>query len=158
MRNYQIFMTTAYYIMFIAILSVPLLALIAPVSQTILGAPTGENIYQLFSHICHQYPTRSLWILDRPFALCSRCTFGYLGVAFMFFCYTQIDLKYSKRFLIGCLLLSFGVADGLIQLLTTYESVNTIRAITGFAGGSGIVLIFFPRLKFAKQIFNQGIN
>ena len=53
----------------------------APVFQHLMGFPHGESWYALVDPICHQYPTRSLWLFDRPFALCARCTAGYFGLA-----------------------------------------------------------------------------
>lgn len=53
----------------------------APILQHVLGFPHGESWYALVDPICHQYPTRSVWVFDRPFALCARCTTGYLGLA-----------------------------------------------------------------------------
>jgi|TARA_B100000809_G_scaffold257806_1_gene300031 uncharacterized membrane protein len=124
-------------------LGLPLLAISAPIIQTTFGFPNGEGIYSFLSPICHQYPTRSLWILNRPFALCSRCFSGYfgLGIGFLFF---RSQNNYLKRLILGIGLLIPGVLDGLIQLWTSYESTNTIRFFTGFSGGLGVFYIIHP--------------
>ncbi len=122
---------------------IPLIAISAPIIQTALGYPNGEGIYSFLSPICHQYPTRSLWVLNRPFALCSRCFSGYLGLGIGFLA-VRSQFKYFKRFIFGIGLLIPGVLDGLIQLWSNYESTNIIRFFTGLGGGLGIFYITFP--------------
>lgn len=139
-------------IFFILFILFPLLAIWAPLYQTINGFPSGESIYSLFSNICHQKSTRSFWITDRPFALCSRCTFGYLGVAFGAF-FAPANLKYTKRLLIGFLFLVPGIMDGLMQGLTEYRSNNFLRLVTGLSGGIGIFLIIYP-LTLNESLYN----
>lgn len=131
-------------------LGLPLLAITAPIIQTTFNYPNGEGIYSMLSPICHQYPTRSLWILNRPFALCSRCFGGYfgLGIGFLLF---HSQYIYLKRLIFGICLLIPGVLDGLIQLWTTYESTNIIRFFTGFSGGLGVFYIIFPFSSFQNQ-------
>ena len=124
-------------------LGIPLLAISAPVIQTAFGYPNGEGIYSFLSPICHQYPTRSLWILNRPFALCSRCFGGYFGLGLGFLLFRS-QYKYYKRLIFGIGLLVPGVLDGLIQLWTSYESTNIIRLFTGLSGGLGVFYITFP--------------
>ncbi|RME32601.1 MAG: DUF2085 domain-containing protein [Deltaproteobacteria bacterium] len=119
------------------------LAWFAPVYQSWKGYPAGEGIYQLLNPFCHQYPTRSLWVWDRPFALCSRCFAGYLGVFFACL-FLWRDWSYTKRLLWGVLLLAPGVIDPIVQFLTPYESTNTLRVLTGLAGGVGVFLLLYP--------------
>jgi uncharacterized membrane protein len=119
------------------------LSVMAPLVQTFLGYPHGESTYRLLSPICHQYPTRSLWITGRPLALCTRCFSGYLGVSI-----ASLLVFSSKRFFVrvtyGLLLLMPAVLDGMLQLNTSYESVNAVRVLTGFAGGMGVFLATYP--------------
>ena len=124
-------------------LGIPVLAISAPVIQTAFGHPNGEGIYSLLSPICHQYPTRSMWILNRPFALCGRCFGGYFGLGLGFLLFRS-QYKYYKRLIFGICLLVPGVLDGLIQLWTFYESTNIIRLFTGLSGGLGAYYIIFP--------------
>ena len=135
--------TTIRFILGILFISISIIAAIAPITQSVFGYPNGEKIYSLLSPICHQYPTRSLWITNRPFALCSRCFGGYLGLGLSFFI-IHSSHKYIKRFLIGLIMILPGIIDGLFQLLTTYESINITRLITGIIGGIGFFLIIYP--------------
>ena len=122
---------------------------IAPIIQTYFGYPTGEGIYSFLSPICHQYPTRSFWIVNRPFALCSRCFSGYLGLGFGLLFIHQY-FKCFKNIIFGILLLIPGIADGLLQLWTEYESTNILRFITGALGGLGVFYIICP-INFLKK-------
>lgn len=116
------------------------IALLAPTSQHFIGFPAGEKYYNLLQSICHQYPSRSLFIFDQPLGLCSRCFAGYFGVFFAS-TFLVLRLSYLKRFLLGLLILSIMIIDPIVQLLTNYESNNIIRFLTGFAGGIAFFLI-----------------
>ncbi len=120
-----------------------LFALSAPIIQSSFGYPSGESIYSDLSPICHQYPTRSFWIMNRPMALCSRCFGGYFGVGFGLLLIST-KMKYLKSLVVGVLLVIPGILDGLIQLGTQYESTNIIRFSTGLIGGIGVLFLFFP--------------
>ena len=141
-------------------LTVVLSAMTAPILQKVYGYPAGEQIYSLFWHICHQYPTRSFWILDHPFALCSRCTGGYMGIFLTAFIFSyNIHLKNEKlrkivkqRFFFGALLLLIGVLDGLCQALGFYDSGNLARFFSGSIGGAGVFFLFYPG-KMNRNIF-----
>jgi uncharacterized membrane protein len=137
--------TIAVILMIIAIMLV-LMAVAAPTLQTIFGYPAGEKEYALLSNICHQYPTRCIWILDRPMALCTRCLFGYLGlIAGMILIVSSTSFALSRRHvLFGIVLFLIAVIDPVIQLLTNYESSNFVRAITGLLGGFAMTWILFP--------------
>lgn len=132
-------------------LSLPVLALFGPLIQSLLEYPSGEGIYKLLSHICHQYPTRSFWITNRPMALCSRCFGGYLGLSLFLIFKSVYQYPYIKRLTMGVFLLIPGVADGYLQLTTDYESVNILRFITGFSGGVGAYIIFYPIIRFKNN-------
>jgi uncharacterized membrane protein len=120
-----------------------LLAGLAPIIQTSFGYPSGEGLYSLLSPICHQYPTRSFWALDRPFALCSRCVGGYLGVGIGLMV-IPLYRQYYKRLLWGLLMILPTVIDGVVQLNSQYESTNILRILTGIIGGIGLFLIAYP--------------
>jgi len=127
----------------ILFICIAFLALIAPVIQSLYGYPSGEKIYSFLSPICHQYPTRSLWITNRPFALCSRCLGGYLGLGLSFLIIHSY-LKYIKRLVLGLLLVIPGILDSFFQLITNYESINIIRFISGLCAGLGLFYIVYP--------------
>jgi len=87
--------------------------------------------------------------MERPFALCTRCFSGYLGLGIAMI-FIRPNYFYFRRLLIGMLLLLPGVLDGVIQLLTDYESNNFTRALTGLVAGVGLYFILCP-FKIKKQ-------
>ncbi|MEI7905993.1 MAG: DUF2085 domain-containing protein, partial [Bacteroidota bacterium] len=131
--------------------SVFILSFLAPVLQEIKGYPAGENLYSLFSPICHQYPTRCFWVFERPWALCARCASGYLGFAVAALI-SRLQFPFWKRSLIGLLLIGLAAIDPLLQLFGFYESNNILRLITGLIGGYGTFLFVYPLpLKYKEQ-------
>ena len=118
-------------------------AVLAPLLQSLLGVPVGESLYRALADICHQYPTRSLWVTERPMALCARCFSGYLGLGLAALV-LPLSSPYWKHLLAGIILLFIVATDPLVQLLTTYESNNFLRAITGLVGGAALWMIICP--------------
>ena len=134
-----------------------------PIYQTVFGYPHGEGGYALFSNICHQYPTRSFWITDRPFALSSRCTGGYLGLALspiLFYVsrnQTIGKIVSSRRFLVGGFLLAAAIIDPLLEIGGLYETINFHRFVSGAIGGLGLYLLLFPiRLAAVSRAWRVG--
>ena len=130
-------------LIFILYFGIFALALYAPVIQNLKGYPAGEEIYTLFSPICHQYPTRSFWIFDRPWALCARCSTAYLGIAIAALI-SKVRFSFFKRAIIGFSLICFVAIDPILQLLGFYESNNLVRLITGLIGGFGAFMLIYP--------------
>lgn len=65
----------------------------------IVGAPLARAngfvalafpLYQAFSHVCHQAPDRSLFVVGNQLAVCARCTGIYFGFAGAVICYPLI--------------------------------------------------------------------
>jgi len=124
-------------------------AAMAPVLETYGYSSSSASLYVALSSLCHQFPSRSFWFSDAPFALCARCVGGYLGVtlAALMILVRPGMLTEWKRYnlaLVGLLMMVPGVSDGLIQLMTSYTSTNDVRVITGLLGGFGFVLLAFP--------------
>lgn len=124
----------------------------APFIQEIDGYPAGESIYNLFSPMCHQYPTRCFWFFDRPWALCARCASGYLGFAIAALL-SKPRRSFLRRSSIGILLVGVAAVDPILQLLGFYESNNVLRLITGLIGGYGAFMIVYPMpFKYKEQV------
>jgi uncharacterized membrane protein len=119
------------------------ISIYAPVIQSLQGYPAGENIYTMFSPICHQYPTRCFWIMERPSALCARCTSAYLGIAIASLM-SWPRSSFKSRAFTGFFLICIAAADPVLQLLGFYESNNCLRLITGLIGGFGAFMLFYP--------------
>jgi len=103
----------------------------------------SRNFYELLRPICHQMPTRSLFIYTSPMALCSRCFFLYLmmfitGIVFYFKKIKHIYWKTALLLIMPCII------DGGAQYLGLKLSTNLLRSITGALAGVGLGIFFFP--------------
>ncbi|MBK6734318.1 MAG: DUF2085 domain-containing protein [bacterium] len=125
-------------------------SLAAPALQAVRGYPAGEGAYRMLSHICHQYPSRCVWVAGRPSALCARCTAGYLGVAAMALAMPWLRPRRCAR-RIGLALLVVAVAEPWARGLAGDESNLMMRLILGAAGGVGVCLVTFPHLKSTTE-------
>lgn len=128
---------------FVLYFGIFILAFYAPSLQHFAGYPAGESIYAMFSPICHQYPTRSFWVFDRPWALCARCSSAYLGIAIAAL-FLRLRFSFIKRAAIGTLVIVIVAIDPILQLFGFYESTNYIRLATGLVGGLGAFLLLYP--------------
>jgi uncharacterized membrane protein len=91
---------------------------------------------------CHQKASRSFFLNDNQMPFCSRCTAIFLGlivgVGLAVFLEMELNLLWI---ILG--LVPIGV-DGLLQLVTRYESSNPVRFGTGLLAGivTGIAIGF----------------
>jgi uncharacterized membrane protein len=53
----------------------------APLLQLSGHAGFASRLYEAFSFVCHQIPERSFHLMGQKFAVCSRCTGIYAGLA-----------------------------------------------------------------------------
>lgn len=134
---------------FFFFISIFILALLAPIIQHLKGYPSGENIYSFFSSVCHQYPTRCLWVFNLPTALCSRCCFLYFGLSISPLVFRS-EKRYLSRLLFGLFLIIIASIDPILQLLKLYESNNYLRVFTGFIGGVGTFFVIYP-FKYRRE-------
>lgn len=121
---------------------VVLLTLLAPILEY-QRLEVSSKFYGILHNICHQVPTRCLWIKTSNMALCARCFFIYLtlflaGIFYFKYRITRIYWKTAFILIIPCIL------DGSSQYMQLRLSNNVLRSITGALGGFGIGMIFFP--------------
>ncbi len=93
---------------------------------------------------CHARPDRSFYFQGKQFPICARCTGELIGI--LSGIPIAVCLGYP-RFWIVILMMMPLVIDGFIQRLTTYESNNMRRLLTGILFGIAFVfmLIYFHR-------------
>lgn len=101
-------------------------------------------IYQAFSPLCHQVPSRSFHLDGVPFTVCARCTGVYLGVVVGVLIY-PLRVRIDNETMPSRVLLLAGVAplaiDGLANLIRIYSSSMNVRAATGVI--AGVVMAWF---------------
>jgi uncharacterized membrane protein len=103
-------------------------------------------------YICHRKPERSFFFKGHQFPVCARCTGFYTGLVVYFIVNSFLKHNYDlNMFLISIILMIPVAADGLTQYYGPRESTNSLRFITGFIGGVG--LIIFLKI-IIRWIFN----
>ncbi len=88
---------------------------------------------------CHARPDRSFYFRGKQFPICARCTGELVG---MILCIPTLILWGCPSFGIVLLLMVPLIVDGSIQKLTSYESGNIRRLITGILFGMALIFIF----------------
>ncbi len=98
-----------------------------------INNPIIRTVYHSGDGMCHMKNSRSIFINDNQMAYCARCFgifFGFvIGAAIATF--VKVDLKW---WLLVIGLVPIGL-DGGLQLITSYESNNIIRLLTGSLAG-----------------------
>lgn len=96
-------------------------------------SPLPHVIYWLGDAECHQIAERSFFLNDNQMPFCVRDLGVFMGMAFGFGLVTFYRYKINPIFvLIG--LIPIGI-DGGLQAVTSYESNNFLRMVTGLVAG-----------------------
>lgn len=108
---------------------------------------------------CHARADRSFFFRGRQFPICARCTGELIGILMGI---PIVFVTGYARFWIMVLMMTPMVVDGLCQLLTSYESKNYRRLLTGILFGIAFIslLIYFHRtcVMIAGAIVKLFIN
>jgi len=101
--------------------------------------PVARGVYLIGDIMCHQHADRSFFIRGNQMPFCARCAGIFLGLAIGM----VIGVLFKVRIGIGLYILTLlpMVLDGGIQLITSYESTNLIRLLTGLLVGTFTSLV-----------------
>ena len=93
---------------------------------------------------CHARPDRSFYFRGKQFPICARCTGELIG---MIAGIPIVIFQGCPRFEIVLVMMIPLVFDGFLQRLTSYESGNFRRLVTGILFGIAMIfaLIYFHR-------------
>lgn len=91
---------------------------------------------------CHCRADRSFFIQGKQFPICARCTGELAGMLLLGMTYALYRLPWPY----AVLLLFPMILDGAIQLLTSYESTNQKRFLTGILFGYALFSLFIASL------------
>lgn len=104
--------------------------------------------------VCHRMPSRSFWLFEVPLGLCARCTGIYLGLVIGLVLSFAMQGKMTIPFRAAVTLILLALLDGSIQHFHVYDSGNLARAMTGFAYGIGLALLFHFFLQRERHLFD----
>jgi len=118
-------------------------------------------LYLLFSQICHQHASRSLFIWGKQLAVCSRCTGIYLG--FLFGAMVYPIMRYFKAelpprpllFVLAAVPMTFDMS---LTLIRFWENTSWSRFSSGFLFGNVISLFIIPGILIATRMKNNRSN
>jgi len=102
-------------------------------------SPLPHAVYWIGDAECHQIAARSFFLNGNELPFCARDVGVFLGVAIGFGFVTFYRYK-MKPWLALLGLVPIGI-DGGLQLVTSYESSNPLRVITGFIAGAALALL-----------------
>ncbi|MBO5995216.1 MAG: DUF2085 domain-containing protein [Firmicutes bacterium] len=104
---------------------------------------------------CHQRPERSFFVRGYQMPVCARCEGELIGILAALI---AVWFVRPAWWLMAAIMAPM-IIDGLIQALTSYESNNWRRLITGLLFGFGIAMLFFiATIELFKFGLSIGIN
>ena len=142
-----------------ATITLALVALIigAPLAQANGHAAFANAIYKTFSFVCHQIPERSFHLLGYKFAVCSRCTGIYSGLAIAAIGYPLVrSLRQTETPRLVWLFLAAAplAIDWSLGYFSIWENNHASRFATGFLLGGATVFYILPGLiELSSRVF-----
>ena len=123
--------------------------LAAPVLAGSGYAAASEPIYNFFSYLCHQIPSRSFHLLEHQFGVCSRCFGVYFGLLAGFAVYPLWrvidDIEPLPRFWLFLSMIPIGI-DAVFGMLGWWENTHLTRFLTGTVLGFACATFIIPAL------------
>ena len=120
-------------------LSFVALIVLAPLMMARGQEHFARPIYDFFSYLCHQLPTRSFYLEGHQFAVCSRCTGMYAGI-FLGFLFYPLIRSFKRRDAPAFFWLVIGMLPAVIDFalgyLNIWENTHLSRFITGAIFGA----------------------
>ncbi len=99
----------------------------------------SSKIYRFGDANCHQKASRSYFVNGNQMPVCARDVGIFLGLAIGTILPLAFLIEIKLWWVIGSLV-PMGI-DGTTQLLTSYESNNPIRVLTGVLAGAVIIML-----------------
>jgi uncharacterized membrane protein len=125
------------------------LIITAPVAGANQHSFVAASLYQAFSHLCHQQPDRSFFVVGHPLAVCARCTGVYVGIALTTLLYPLLtslrrtDPPARKWLFIAAAPLAIDFGLGLLGI---WENTHSSRFLSGALFGGAVVFYVMPAL------------
>lgn len=129
--------------------------LLAPIAKENSLAGISGSIYEFFSYLCHQIPSRTFHIGESAFAVCSRCFGVYFGLLFGFIVYPFIrsieNIEPFPRIWLFLSLVPMGI-DWSLGFFDVWENTHASRFITGLILGVACAIYIVPAIVELGQL------
>ena len=134
-----------------AAIGVTILAFIVSAPLAVASGHTqfASAIYAAFSYLCHQIPERSFHLAGHKFAVCSRCTGLYAGLALAALVYPLARSlnRVDTPSLLWLILAAFPMGiDFSLTYFGIWQNTHASRFVTGALLGSVAVFYIVPGL------------
>lgn len=133
--------------------------IIAPLAEATTHPAIAAIIYKCFSFVCHQIPERSFHLYGSKFAVCSRCTGIYAGLALATLAYPLArSLKRTEPPRLVWLFLAAAplAVDWSLGYFSIWQNNHVSRFATGFLLGVVVVFYILPGLiELSSRIFGR---
>lgn len=116
------------------------LALLAPVGA-VLHLPVAGQAYTMLAKVCHQQPSRTLWLWGYPLGVCYRCVGAYTGAALYGLACRRFRLKLPWQASLGLALVA--VADKLVWYVFAVDLPAWLRLGCGILLGVVVIDMLF---------------
>lgn len=120
------------------------LIIVTPLAKAHGYGSFAGSVYNTFSYVCHQIPERSFHLAGHKFAVCSRCTGLYSGLALAALIYplTRSLQRTETPRLVWLILSTVPLAiDFVLGYFSIWTNTHLSRFVTG--GVLGGVAMFF---------------
>ena len=148
----------------VATFALALVALIiaAPLAQASGHAAFALAIYKTFGFVCHQIPERSFHLLEYKFAVCSRCTGIYSGLAVAVLIYPLVRSFEDTQTpsLVWLFVAAAPLAiDWSLGYFSIWQNNHGSRFATGFLLGGATVFYILPGLiELSSRVISRRSN
>ena len=140
-------MTLVWLASALAIASITLLIIVAPLAAATGYQHLANSIYRGFAAVCHQLPERSYFIAGHKLAVCSRCTGLYAGFVLTLLLYPLLrplrSIEWPPPVWLVLAAVPMAIDFGL-TFLGIWENTHTSRLLTGLLLGGVSVLYVMP--------------
>lgn len=129
--------------------------LLAPFAAANDLTGVSNPIYNFFSYVCHQIPSRSFHTLGHQFAVCSRCTGVYFGLFLGLLSYplfrSMEEIEPFPRFWL--ILSTFPMAiDFSLTFFGIWENTHLTRVVSGLILGFTCAVFIVPAIVELSQL------
>lgn len=121
----------------------------APLAEAAGGTGLSAPIYNFFSYLCHQIPSRTFHFDDHALAVCSRCFGVYFGLLSGFLIYPFLrplsETEPLSRFWLFAAMIPIGI-DWSLGFFDIRENTSASRFVTGAILGAACGFFIVPAL------------